>query len=146
MVTKALKRCEKLTDEQRVQMFMESFSKVLDVTNSIVKDKPKALAITLNIVFYSVAADGKLVPEEFALVQFLLEKATGEKYPFSEVKKLIENAGDPNDQIDYIRKYFLLVDDYGEEAGVAFICLIMSVLSIDGDVSYREKKWMNKIF
>ncbi len=146
LINKALKKCEKMTDEQRVSLFVDSFATVLEATNNIVKDTSKASKITLGIILYAVAADGKFVEDEYKLVQFLIEKATGSKLSFPEAKALVESMGDPNEQIDYLKKYFLAVSEQGEDKGVAFICLIMTVLSIDGDVSYKEKKWMNKIF
>ena len=145
-LNKALKKCEKLTDEQRVALFISSFKTVVDVTENITKDRTKAMNTALTVVMNAVAADGKLEEGEFALLFAFFKNVTDTPIDFVTAKKMVTACGNPNDQIVFIKNYFLSVSEYGEGPAIAFICMIMAVLSIDGDVSFKEKRWMNKIF
>ncbi len=145
-MSKALKQCEKLTDEERIELFAESFKKVNEATRIILKDDAKAFSTTLSVVLYSAAADGKFEEEEYALIAAMIKAATDRSLSYPEAKSLVESVGDPEEEIDFLRDYFIAVCDVSDDAGIAYVCLMMTTLAIDGDVSYKEKKWMKKVF
>jgi len=145
-INKALKKCEKLSDEQRIDLFIDSYSNVLNAFDKISGNRSEAYAATLRVILLSMAADGKFTEKEYALLSALLKNTIDKELSYSEAKALVESAGDPSEYVDVLRNLFVGVANYSDEAAVSFACLIAIVLAIDDDVTYKEKKWMNKIF
>ena len=146
-ITKALMKCKELSYGQRTELFVDSFQTVWDVKKRTLSDE-KALNDTIKIVLYSVAADDRFNREEFKLVAFLLNKATGKMYTYSSAKDEIEKRTtiSQDEQIGYLRSSYEECLRYGEEMGAKFICLVLSTLSIDDEITFKERMWTKKVF
>ena len=145
-IDKALKKCEKLSDEERITVFVDSYNVVLNAFSDIRQNEQEGFTATLKTILLAMAADGKFNSDEYSLLATLIKHVTDKVISYEDAKSMIESLGSPDDYIETLKHLFSDLMKYSEEAAVSFAVLIITVLAIDGDVSYKEKKWFKKIF
>lgn len=106
-----------------------------------------AITIYLDFVLCAVAADGKLTEEEFILVKPIMDLVTGSDVSYENAKAIFKAAG-----LDKPKEYKAAMDKTVDLLGIIspelkddIILVCMLICSVDGKISFREKRWIKKL-
>lgn len=125
-------------------------SKSADVVKglaTLVDDPAAAVATFMDIVFCSIASDGKLDEHEFLIVKPVIDAVLGRDSTFEDATKAFSMAG-----LDKPKEYKEAVDRMVDSIGlfspelkedIVIVCLL--VCAVDGKVSFKEKRFIKKL-
>lgn len=139
----------KIDSKTRVAMTADAFKTVYQALVDIYDDNDQGYNDAVLVALYAVAADGKFEEAEYYLVKPMLESVFGGRMDYSRAKQIIQNTLDDEDNshpIDFLLRIKGKLANYGSDAMKAFVTLLLGVLDIDGEISYKEKTWLHEIF
>lgn len=129
------------------QIMVEKTVDILKGLSGVTEDGVDAITIYLDFVLCAVAADGKLTEEEFVLVKPIMDLVTGSDVSYENAKAIFKAAG-----LDKPKEYKAAMDKTVDLLGIIspelkddIILVCMLICSVDGKISFREKRWIKKL-
>lgn len=129
------------------QIMVEKTVDILNGLAGITEDGMDAVTIYLDFILCAVAADGKLTEEEFILVKPIMDLVSGTDVTYENAKAIFKAAG-----LDRPKEYKAAMDKTVDLLGVIspelkddIILVCMLICSVDGKISFREKRWIKKL-
>ncbi|MCQ2084822.1 MAG: TerB family tellurite resistance protein [archaeon] len=145
--SKLCKECENMDPAVAADLFSQKSVEVISALSAISQDGATGLTAYLHFILCSIAADGKLAPEEFEMVAPLLEKIVGKPITYDEAKQIFVAAG-----LDRPKEYKAAIDYMVDLVGTVSVDLKMDIVTIcllvcamDGKVSHKERKWIKQL-
>ncbi len=140
------KEVEKLNSEEYVEFLKIKSLKLLASLKLITDNGIEGDIAFCSFMIGSVVADGKLSEEEYILILPLLRAFFGEDVNYEECKKIISKSLKENKEIkntiDTMVDVFGMLSDELKEDAIT-VCLL--ICSIDGKISFKEKKWIKQL-
>lgn len=137
---------ERLSAVERGLILTENSVKILAklrLSGENVKDSAQILACFL---IASIVSDGKVNEKEYILMYPALCKVFGTDFDFNQVKEMVEkNVKDTKAVVDYSREMLELLDSSDESLRKDLIVLCLCIVSIDGKVSFKERRYIKKL-
>ena len=138
---------EKLTIIERGVILTEKSVKILSKLKALNNEKVDPLIAYATFVLGSIMADGKVNEQEYILIYPSLLKVFGDRFDFNSIKKALEKDYDGKKLIkDYVKEFTDIIDKEDEELLDDIVILTLCIVSIDGKVSLREKKYIKRLF
>ena len=113
-------------------------------------DVEKGLALLSGAAMAAASVDGKLHHDEYRQINSCVSAWTGHKenaYTFDEVKALVEEIVDmKTNNFDDVKAMYVALARVDEEGSIAFICFLAEMIAVDGDASWKERKWLKAVF
>lgn len=129
------------------QIMVEKTVDILKGLSGVTEDGVDAITIYLDFVLCAVAADGKLTEEEFVLVKPIMDLVAGSDVSYENAKAIFKAAG-----LDKPKEYKAAMDKTVDLLGIIspelkddIILVCMLICSVDGKISFREKRWIKKL-
>ena len=141
------KKLETLDPETLVQVFNDTSIRVIAKLAELSTHGRDVVATYLQFILASVAADGKMTPEEFVLLKPMFDKVEGRNVSYDEAVEIFEKMGltEPEaykDVVDTMVDVIGIVDE-GLKDDIVFLCLL--VCAVDGEVTEKEKDWIRQL-
>ena len=141
-----MKDYEKLTSVERGLILTEKSVGILAKLAALDIEELNPVDTLAAFIIGSVAADGKLPEKEYLLIYPALVKTFEQDFDFETIKKGFESDKDTRREIaehtkDLIRILELVDDELFED----IIILCLCVVTIDGKVSLREKRYIKQL-
>ncbi len=137
---------ERLSAVERGLILTENSVKILAklrLSGENAKDSAQILACFL---IASIVSDGKVNEKEYILMYPALCKVFGTDFDFNQVKEMVEkNVKDTKAVVDYSREMLELLDSSDESLREDLIVLCLCIVSIDGKVSFKERRYIKKL-
>lgn len=100
----------------------------------------------VGFIMGSVVADGKVNEQEYLLIYPALVKAFGSDFDFALIKESFRKDADGRKMItEYTREMIAIMDLLDEDLKADVITLCLCVTAIDGKVSLKEKRYINRL-
>ncbi len=112
------------------------------------KGVSKPLSMFAGYIFTIVCADKKLTEEEFLVVKPLIDALHGTNCTFAEAKSYLLKGDSYNDRdlrkqvADYVKQMYIEDQKYALD----LIALAVYVSALDGDISRRERAFIESLF
>jgi len=141
------KKLEEMDPETFAQLFNEMSVRVIKQLSELTADGTDGVTAYLQFILASVAADGVLAEEEFALLKPLFDSMAGKDLTYEEGVEIFQGMGLENldahkDAVDTMVDIIGLVDEDLKD-DIVMLCLL--VCAIDGEVSKQEKDWIRQL-
>lgn len=144
---KLCKEVENLDPETYNRLIAEKSAVIIKALSLITKSGIDGLTIYFNFILCSVAADGKLAPEEYAIMKPMFDSLAGKEVSYEEAVQIFKAAG-LNKAKDYKDTVDLMVDVLGEvsldlKRDIILVCLM--ICAVDGKISLKERRWIKQL-
>ncbi len=137
---------ERLSAVERGLILTENSVKILAklrLSGENGKDSAQILACFL---IASIVSDGKVNEQEYILMYPALCKVFGTDFDFTQVKEMVEkNVKDTKAVVDYSKEMLELLASSEESLREDLIILCLCIVSIDGKVSFKERRYIKKL-
>lgn len=144
---KICRMLEDLDEDTYRDLLARKSADVLAGLSGITENGLTGISVFADFVLCAVAADGKLTEEEYLLLKPTLDLALGADTTFEDAKKVFYSAGLDKPK-DYKKTMDLMVDMLGlvsPELKEDIVVLCLLVCAVDGKVSRKERKWIEKL-
>ena len=141
------RKLENLDPETLTEYFNQKSIDVISALMEMSSDGKKVIDMYLQFILATVAADGKLAPEEYVLIKAMFDRAAGKDVPYDEAVEIFNEMG--LDQPDGLKNVVdTMVDVLGMvdeqlKDDILFLCLL--VCAVDGEISQTEKDWIRQL-
>jgi uncharacterized pyridoxamine 5'-phosphate oxidase family protein len=141
------KKLETMDRDQFADLFNTKSTEVIAKLSSLSLDGKDGVAVYMEFILASAAADGNLAKDEFKLLKPLFDHVAGKSVTYNDAVKMFNAMG--LNKPDALKKVVdTMVDIIGlvDEAvkdDIVILCLM--VCSIDRDVSEKEKEWIKQL-
>ena len=113
---------------------------------AILGDEDDAKTLFTALLLGAVISDGKIVEKEFNLIKPMLVEAVGEDMTFEDAQEFVQGVKSESRQFKQIIVSLAgLLNVISEDLKNDAVILCLLVCSVDGKVSVREKKWLQKL-
>lgn len=135
---------EKMSDLDRGVMIVAESLKIVTAFESFDLDyNPKNMLATF--VLGAVISDGKIDEKEYILIYPSLVKAFGEDFDFESIKGILMGKEGKSVIKQYTSAIADLVSLYDPELLVDIVTLCLMIVSIDGKISLRERRYIRQL-
>ncbi len=145
--SKLCKAVEEMDPAVYAEVITQKSAKIIGALSAITQSGKDGVTIYLTFILTSVAADGRLDENEYAMLRPLLEKAMGREITYDDAKRIFTEAG-----LDKPKEYKRAVDQMVDMLGMVsmdlktdIIIVCMMVCAVDGKISSKEKKWIKQL-
>ncbi len=142
------KLCETLEQLDKDDFTAVFNSKSVEVLNALM-DMSGAAGIDayLHFILASVAADGVLAEEEFAIIKPIFDKKAGKDVTYDEAVAMFKEMGldDPAAYKETIDAMVDIIGAFDENLKDDIVLLSLMVCAVDGKVSDEEKDWIKQL-
>ena len=143
---KIMKDYEKLTTVERGLILTEKSVGILAKLAALDIEELNPVDTLAAFIIGSVAADGKLHEKEYLLINPALVKTFGQDFDFETIKKGFESDKDTRREIaEYTKDLIRILELVDDELFEDIIILCLCVVTIDGKVSLREKRYIKQL-
>ena len=143
---KIMKDYEKLTTVERGLILTEKSVGILAKLAALDIEELNPVDTLAAFIIGSVAADGKLHEKEYLLIYPALVKTFGQDFDFETIKKGFESDKDTRREIaEYTKDLIRILELVDDELFEDVIILCLCVVTIDGTVSLREKRYIKQL-
>jgi len=141
------KQLETMDPETLTQYFNEKSIDVISALMDLSDDGRDVVTMYLQFILATVAADGKLAPEEFVLLKAFFDKSAGKDVTYDEAVVIFNQMGldKPQDMKDIVDAMVDVIGLVDEELKDDIVLLCLLVCAVDGDVSQEEKDWIRQL-
>ena len=126
-------------------LFSECFDRILESMILFSGDSKRSMDDIMMLIYRVIAFDNKIVKEEYELILSILDRTDLKDHSYRAVKELIGRKGHPNNHLDSIRGYYNDVVRNCPDVEVDLLCMMLAVLSVDGGISRKERKKLDRI-
>ena len=138
---------ENMSIIEREVILTEKSVKILAKLSALNNEKVDPLVAYTSFIMGSIMADGKVNEQEYILMYPSLLKVFGDQFDFESIKKVLEKDYDGKKLIkDYVKEFSSLINKEDEELLNDIVVLTLCIVSIDGKISLREKRYIKKLF
>ncbi len=129
------------------QIINEKSAQILADLSMITEDGMGAVAIYMDFLLCAVSADGKLTEEEFYLVKPILDLINDADLTYEQGLEVFKEAGldKPKEYKETMDRVVDLLGTISPELKDDIILVCMMVCSVDGKISRKERKWIQKL-
>lgn len=143
---KVMKDYEQLGAIERGLILTEKSVSILAKLSALDIDGIDPVETLAAFITGSVAADGKLHEKEYLLIYPALLKVFGSDFDYESVKKLFENDKDGRKEVaKYTHDLIRVLESADDTLYEDVIILCLCVVTIDGKLSLREKKYVKRL-
>lgn len=104
------------------------------------------MTVLAGFIIGSVVVDGRLNEQEYLLIYPALVRAFGDDFDFTSVKVSFEKDKNGRSAVaEYTEKLLQILDLLDEGIKNDIITLCLCVISIDGKITLREKKYIKRL-
>lgn len=104
------------------------------------------MTVLAGFIIGSVVVDGRLNEQEYLLIYPALVRAFGDDFDFASVKVSFEKDKNGRSAVaEYTEKLLQILDLLDEGIKNDIITLCLCVISIDGKITLREKKYIKRL-
>ncbi|MBR3409570.1 MAG: pyridoxamine 5'-phosphate oxidase family protein [Candidatus Methanomethylophilaceae archaeon] len=141
------KKLENMDDVSYNQTFNALSVKVMDDLASLTETGDDAYSVYLQFVLAAVAADGKLSPDEFALLKPFFDKAADSDVTYDDAVAMFKEMGldNPEDLKGVADLMVDIIELASPETKDDIVMLCLMVCAIDREVTDEEKKWIAQL-
>ena len=144
-----LKLCneyEKMTTLERGAVLAAKSAKVLAKLHLLDIPGIDPVETLVSFIIGSVVADGKVNEQEYILMYPALVKAFGDDFDFTSVKESFKKDAEGKRMIrDYTKDLMTVLGYVDDEIREDIIVLCLCVVTIDGKISLRERKYIRRL-
>lgn len=138
---------ENMTIIERGVILTEKSVKILAKLNALKNEKTDPLVAYASFVMGSIMADGKVNEQEYILMYPSLLKVFGDQFDFESIKKALEKDYDGKKLIkDYVKEFSNLINKEDEDLLDDIVILTLCIVSVDGRISLKEKRYIRRLF
>lgn len=143
---KACDAFEKLSAAERGILLAEKSATIFKKLNNLYILGINPIDVLAGFIIGSVTADGKIKETEYLLIYPTLVKAFGADFDFKSVKEMFEyNKNGKKIIADYTEKMICILGALDENLKWDVIMLCFCVISIDGKISVKEKRYIKHL-
>ncbi|MDY2880209.1 MAG: TerB family tellurite resistance protein [Candidatus Borkfalkiaceae bacterium] len=144
--TKTCNDFEKMTALDRNLVLTATSVKVLAGLHALNIPALDPVQTLVSFIIGSVVADGKVDEREYLLIYPALVKAFGDDFDYASVKESFKKDVEGKKGIhDYTEDVMTLLSYADEELRENVIALCLCVVTIDGKISLKEKKYIRRL-
>ena len=145
--SKLCKEVENMDPATYAAIIQEKSARIIKTLGIITENGRDGMAIYMNFILCSVAADGKLDKAEFELLRSGFNALAGKEITYEEAVKMFKDAG-----LDKPGEYKALVDQMVDLLGLVsldlkrdIILVCMMICAVDGKISMKERRWIKQL-
>ena len=142
------KLCETL-EQMDTKDFTAIFNaKSVEVLNALIEmSGADGVDAYLHFILASVAADGNLAEEEFALIKPIFDRDAGKDVSYEEAVAMFKEMGldDPSAYKGVVDTLVDIIGAFDENLKDDIVLLSLMVCAVDGKVSDEEKDWIRQL-
>lgn len=136
---------EKLSPVERGIILTEKSIKILDSLKLARLPNVDPIDTLVSFIIGSVASDGKIDEREYLLILPSLVRVFGNDYNYKSVKKIF-SKGDCKKVVASITDDLLdIMRQFDEEFCNDVITLCLCIVSVDGKISLKEKRYLKRL-
>ncbi|MBO4552344.1 MAG: TerB family tellurite resistance protein [Candidatus Methanomethylophilaceae archaeon] len=144
---KICKEIERMDPQTYGQIIKEKSVSIIKALSIIMNDGLDGMAVYMNFILCSIAADGKLAEEEYMLLKPMLEALVGKEVSYDDAVAIFNSAG-LNKSKDYKKAVDQMVDVIGMvsldlKRDIILVCLM--ICAVDGKITSKERKWVKQL-
>ncbi len=137
---------ERLSAGERLALMAESSAAVLARLHALAVPGLDPIRTLAGFIIGAVASDGRLCEQEYLLIYPSLVRVFGSDFDFASVKAELRNDVEGRRRLaEYTARMSRLLGLLDEELQNEVLTLCLCVLSIDGRVSLREKRYLRRL-
>lgn len=143
--TKLCKEYEDMTVAERGVILTVKSAKIL-AKLALGEHDVDPVSTLASFIIGSVVADGKVNEQEYLLIYPALVKVFGDDFDFASIKKEFESDKEGKKAIKkYTQELLSLLAAADDELKADVVTLCLCVVTVDGKVSVREKRYIRKL-
>jgi len=146
---KLCKQLEKLSHEDLLRYAGEKYGSSLRALAQVTDgDVRKASAILTICAMAAASVDGKFEEGEYYHIAGLITATADiEGISYEDAKALIEKSIPEKDSgADFVEGVYLTIAQVDQQASFDFIFFLAAICAADGDVCWKERAWIKKIY
>lgn len=137
---------ERLSAVERGLILTEKSVKILAKLRLSGESGEDSAQILACFLIASIVSDGKVNEQEYILIYPALCKVFGTEFDFNLVKEMVENnVKNTKAVVDYSKQMLELLASSDESFREDLILLCLCIVSIDGKVSFKERRYIKKL-
>ncbi|MBO5526314.1 MAG: TerB family tellurite resistance protein [Clostridia bacterium] len=144
--TKLIRTFESLTQDERNALFEQKSASVVSALKKLDLPGVDPLSALSALILSCVVSDGTIDDKEYELMLPFLKKLFGEDYDFDSIKKEVLVSDETSKELASSVK--VLIDAFSmlsEELKTDAVTVCLCILSVDGKISKREKRFLSKL-
>ncbi len=136
---------ENLSDEDRAALIIREGKRVYDGLSDIPFTAYNPFSALAAFIMGAIVSDGKIDENEYAMILPSLQKAFGKDVDYETLKTALK-SGRATEQInEYVNVLMKIVVSKNEDLVSDIVTLCLLVVSIDGKVSPKERRYIRKL-
>ena len=146
---KFCKQLEKMSYDDLLKFAGEKYGSCLRALAQVTDGDVKKASAALTICAMAAASvDGKFAEGEYYHIAGLINATAGtEETSYEEAKALIEKTVPMKDSgSDFVETIYLTIAKVDVDAAVDLIFFLAAICAADGDVCWKERSWLKKIY
>lgn len=137
---------EKLSPVEKGLLLTESSVKIMAKLGILSVPGIDPVESLAGFIIGSVLADGKIDEREYLLIYPALVKAFGSDFDYNSIKESFRNSNGKKVAAEYAQNLIRVLDFLNEDLKTDVIRLCLCVCSVDGKISFKEKRYVRKLF
>lgn len=136
---------ENLSDEDRAALIIREGKRVYDGLSDIPFTAYNPLSALAAFVMGAIVSDGKLDENEYAMILPALQNAFGKNIDYATLKTALKSGRATEKINEYVSALMKIVASKDEDLVSDIVTLCLLVVSIDGKVSPKERRYIRKL-
>ena len=145
---KFCKMLENMNEDELLEFAGKSYGSSLGaLVKSTDGDVKKASALLTISAMAAASVDGKFAAEEYYHIAGLISATNKVELSYDEAKALVEKTITTKDSgAEFVESVYIAIARVDPEAAADFIFFLAAICAADGDVCWKERAWLKKIY